>query len=254
MLFYKKNYFFVFFISFLVNISSAAETKITLFTEDYQPPFNMLVNERITGLATELTEELFKRSKIPYEIIMLPWARAINRTQKESNTALYITARTPEREQLFKWVGPILKNRWVFYAKKGSRIKISNIEDAKKYVVGGYNEDGFTSYLLNNGFKRGENIDISLNQKSNILKLENKRIDLWAVGEIQGAWLAKEMKIKNIFPIYAAKEINLFIAFNKDTDDNFINKLNSTFEKMKNDNNIVNIYKKYGIERNVGNF
>lgn len=251
MLFYKKYYFFVFFLSFIANISSATETKITLFTEDYQPPFNMLVNEKISGLATELTEELFKRIKIPYEIIMLPWARAVNRTQKEPNTALYITARTPEREQLFKWVGPILKNRWVLYAKKGSNIKISNIEDAKKYVVGGYNEDGFTSYLLNNGFIRGGNLDISLNQKSNILKLENKRIDLWAVGEMQGAWLAKEMNIKNIIPLYAAKEINLFIAFNKDTDDILINKLNAAFDKMKNDIKILNIYKKYGIERNI---
>ncbi len=68
---------------------------------------------------------------------------------------------------------------------------------------------------------------------------------------MQGPSLAKEMNIKNIIPLYAAKEINLFIAFNKDTDDILINKLNAAFDKMKNDIKILNSYKKYGIERNI---
>lgn len=57
---------------FIPNFVFANETKISLFTEDNQPPFNMLVNEKISGLATELIEELFKREKIPYSIGMLP--------------------------------------------------------------------------------------------------------------------------------------------------------------------------------------
>lgn len=94
--------------------------------------------------------------------------------QKEPNTALSAAARTPEREHIFKWVGPILNNKWILFAPKDSKIKITSLDDAKKYVVGGYNEDGFTAFLLKNGFTRVANIDVSLNQRSNILKLEKK--------------------------------------------------------------------------------
>lgn len=50
------------------------------------------------------------------------------------------------------------------------------------------------------------------------------------------------------------KQIDVYIAFHKDTDDKLINRLNATFEKMKNDSDVLKIYKKYGANRSVDPF
>ncbi|WGL59750.1 transporter substrate-binding domain-containing protein [Pigmentibacter sp. JX0631] len=233
------------------NFAFADRENYKIYTEDFQPPLNMLKNEKVTGLGTELLIELLKRANFSYNITVLPWARAMIQVQNEENSILYSVARTPEREDLYKWVGPIIKNRWVFIARNDFKQKITTLDQVKKYIVGGYISDGFTNFLLHNGFKRGENLDIAFNQRNNILKLEKKRIDLLAIGEIQGKWLAKQMHISNIHSVFSVKEIKIFIAFNKKTSDLVINNLNSILLKMKTEKGVTDIYKKYGAEQNI---
>ena len=80
-------------------------------TEDY-PPFNMQgEGGKIVGLSTEVVEELFKRAGVEYKLTLMPWKRAYEDTLGTPNTALYSTTRTPEREALFKWVGPLVNNQ-----------------------------------------------------------------------------------------------------------------------------------------------
>ena len=62
----------------------------------------------------------------------MPWAQGYTMAQRQPNVALYSTTRTESRENLFKWVGPLATMKWVFFAKAGSGIKISSLDDAKK--------------------------------------------------------------------------------------------------------------------------
>ncbi|APJ03591.1 substrate-binding periplasmic protein [Silvanigrella aquatica] len=220
-------------------------TKLTLITEDFRPPLNMLVNDKITGMSTEIMQELMRREKIEYTLDIYPWARGVNMTQKQNNTALFSTTRTPEREKLFKWVGPLVANNWVFFAKKGSTIKIISLEDAKKHVVGVYNEDAVTEYLLKNGFERNKNLDVSTNDQQNALKLEAGRIDLWASGSTLGPWIVKTAKSGKITELFTFNKTDLYAAFNLGTSDELIKKLNSTLKKMKQDSTVEKIYAKY---------
>ena len=60
---------------------------------------------------------------------------------KENNTVLFTTARSPEREQLFKWAGPIVSGRFVLLAKVDKNINITAPEDLKKYRIGAIKDD-----------------------------------------------------------------------------------------------------------------
>jgi polar amino acid transport system substrate-binding protein len=75
-----------------------------------------------------------------YEIRLMPWARAYKQIINKPNKILFSMTRTPQREYLFKWVGPIANNSFVFYARSDSKITINSLEDAKdeKYKVGTY--------------------------------------------------------------------------------------------------------------------
>lgn len=91
---------------------------------------------KIVGLSTEVVEELFKRAGVEYKLTLMPWKRAYEDTLGTPNTALYSTTRTPEREALFKWVGPLVNNNWVFFSSSTANITVKSLEDAKQYSVG----------------------------------------------------------------------------------------------------------------------
>ena len=233
---------------FFQNICYAKET-ITILTEE-NPPNNFEdSNKKITGISTEIVEEIFNNAKIKYKIEIMPWARAYDTALKSKNIGLYSLARTPDREKSFYWIGPLIKNDWVFFSKKDVKIKIKDLEDAKKYQIGVYNQSALANYLLQNGFKANENLDISNEEKYNPTKLEKGRIDLWATGLLVGLYNAKLLNTK-FYPIFTIKETQLYLAFSKDTNENLIKQLKDSFNKVKNNEKIINIQKKYGYYKN----
>lgn len=235
-----------FFLSVTLFLSPSlfAENKLLLVTENY-PPFNMEKQGKIIGMSTDVIREILKRKKIEYTIELYPWARAYKMGLEEKNTVVFSITRTPEREDLFKWVGPLISNDWVFFAKKGSKIKITNLEDAKKHTVGVYNGDAVSEFLLKENFIKGKQIQLATNDKQNALKLEAGRIELWATGSQLGPWIAKAEKSGKIIPLYIFKKTEMYAAFNKKMDDDFIKNLNETLDKIKNDGTISKIFDKY---------
>ena len=65
-------------------------------------------NGELKGYCVDILKAVWKNmggSEQP--ILVLPWARGYAMVQKEPNHMLFAMARTPERENQFKWVGPI---------------------------------------------------------------------------------------------------------------------------------------------------
>lgn len=237
-------YFLNIIVSFFLTSFAFSAPKIKLVTENY-PPFNMEENGKIVGMSTDIIKELLKRENIDYSLELFPWARSYKMGMEEKDTVVYSTTRTPEREALFKWVGPLVSNDWVFFAKKGTAIKINSLDDARKYSVGGYNGDAASEFLLKEKFEKGKSLQLATNDKQNALKLEAGRIDLWATGSQLGPWIAKTEKTGKIVPLYTFKKTEMYAAFNKGFDDAIIKKLNETLDKMKKDGSINKIYDKY---------
>jgi polar amino acid transport system substrate-binding protein len=105
---------------------------VTLLTEN-TPPVNYLdANGKPAGLSVELVREMAKRVGHSGRIKVVPWARGYKDLQAKPNIALFSTYRSVARESLFKWVGPLLVKEAVLYRKKGSDIRLSTLDDAKK--------------------------------------------------------------------------------------------------------------------------
>lgn len=215
---------------------------LDVLTEDY-PPFNMQNDSgKIVGLSTEIVEELFKRAGVEYKLTLMPWKRAYEQTLSTPNTALFSTTRTPEREALFKWVGPLVSNNWVFFAKGDSTITLDSLEAAKQYSVGGYNGDAVADYLAAQGFSK---LQLAANDRANAKKLDAGRIDLWASGQYLGPYLANLEKTGLPKAIFTFKETEMSLAFHKDTPDDLIQKLNSALESMRQEGVLDQIKAKY---------
>jgi polar amino acid transport system substrate-binding protein len=154
-------------------------------------------------------------------------------------------ARTTQREKLFKWVGPLAKDQWVFYAKKGSGLIINNLDDARKVAKIGTCKDTATEqFLKKNGFK---NIVSSIEDSENAKKLMAGDIDLWIVGDLQGIHQAKKASIdsSHLKVAHKIKDAELYIAFSKTTTDSEISKWQKALDALKSEGIYKKILSKY---------
>ena len=233
--------FLILFIIF-VNVAVA----IDIMTENY-PPFNYKdKNGKITGITTELVREILKSIDEKDNIRLIPWARAYKDIQNKPNKVLFSMTRTTQREFLFKWVGPIANNSWVFYTRADSNIKINSLEDAKnnRYKIGTYLDGANELYLKKNNFYNIYSVPDDL---LNVKKLIRGRIDLWAAGETQGIYKAKQLGIdpKKIKKVFKIKDTQLYIAFSRTTPNSVINLWKNELNNMKKDGRYKAIVDKY---------
>ncbi|WP_167505862.1 substrate-binding periplasmic protein [Desulfosediminicola flagellatus] len=240
----KVNVFLSILAFVLMSYSGAAFAEdFKIMTEEF-PPFNYTQDGKLTGLSSEVMVELTKRVGHQMNAEVLPWARAYGLIQRKDGLILYSMTRTEAREELFKWVGPIASNKWVFFTKKGSGIVINSLEDAKKVkAIGAYKEDAAETFLKEQGFT---NIDSVPNDELNVPKLMGGRIDLWIVGELQGIHKAKQKgESDNLEKVFDVKDTQLYIAFSKNTPDEVITTWQSALDAIKADGTYDAIVKKY---------
>ena len=106
--------------------------KLIIATEEYPPISFKNTQGNADGLASEIAYKIMKRLHMKQSIHIWPWARDYALLKKGPNFLIFSVSRTKQREKLFQWVGPIYSMTTGFYTKKNSKLKISNLEDAKK--------------------------------------------------------------------------------------------------------------------------
>ena len=236
---------------FILNLWGNENITIKVYTENY-PPYNMEVNGKLKGISVDVLEAMFKQmgSKRTRDSIKLkPWAMGYKITSKKKNCMLFSTTRTSQRENLFKWVGPIVATKIGIIAPKLKHYKINSAKDLNKYKIGAVIKDIGEQLLLSKGVNK-ENIK-SVGGKNpvvlNFQKMGKGRIDMFAYETNVAMYGAKSYQIdQNEFEvIYTLKEGQLYYAFNKNTDDKIIKayqqaldaiKANGIYDKIINSN------------------
>jgi polar amino acid transport system substrate-binding protein len=211
-----------------------ASVKMKIFTEN-SPPANYLEKGRLKGLSVEIVREILRRLKMPDNIQTVPWARGYTLALTQPNVALFSTTRLPQREKLFKWVGPLYSQTWGFYARKDSSIKISSMDQARAVArIGTYYKDAKEQYLLAKGFR---NLVSTNNNLGNIRHLMDGSIDLWVSSDFNMPYLAQQAginadRLKLVFPF---KRVQNYIAFSNQSSDSLVTLWQQTLDELKHD-------------------
>ncbi|MCL6414119.1 ABC transporter substrate-binding protein [Aestuariirhabdus sp. Z084] len=231
-----------------IGTSAVADYKLSLQTENF-PPYNFSLNgsnyakdRDIDGISVRIVREVFKRAKVNHKITLrFPWARIYKKALESEKYGVFSMVRSEEREPLFKWVGPLAPDEWVFFAREGSGIQLSSLEDAKNYVVGGYKGDALTEYLLEQGLEIKQAASDNLNAR----KLAAGKIDLWAANSFSGRFLATQENVKGIKQVLTFDKVDLYLGLNKSTPDEVVAKLQSAVDAMHKDGTIQKIINDY---------
>ena len=221
--------------------ASAARPRLYLTTET-SAPSSMLEGKRVIGIATDKVREAMRRAGVDYSIELLPWKRAYLAAQQRSDACVYSTSRTPEREGLFKWVGPTDVGEWVMMGRADSKLKLRSLEDARGLRIGTYNGDARDAYLRTRGFR----VDAANEDLANAGKLLLDRIDLWAASLRSGSTiLARYGYDKKIVPLLVFKRTEVYLACNPGVPDAVVARLNAAFGAMARDGTARRIERSY---------
>lgn len=175
---------------------------LTINTEEY-PPFNYADDQgQIIGSATLLLRNALRQAGIEAHFRVLPWARAYTEARLRENHCVYSTTRTPEREALFHWVGPLVVNEWAAFSLAERGLSIASLSGLHAWRVGSFREDAVGDYVASLGI----NVLLAPSERENILRLEAGLLDVIVTGKATGEFMAQDQDIAlaHLFTFYRA--------------------------------------------------
>jgi len=221
---------------FLLVFSSQAFAQEINMQVIIYPPLAYEVDGELRGVAPEMVKAIQGIVGDTNPIEATPWLRAYKQTQTAKMQALFAIVRIPEREKLFKWVGPVFGEGDYFFMRKGDDLRIESLEDARNVERIAVRKDGYTHQtLLSKGFT---NLDVGPTYDSSYQKLFKGRVDLVLMGErtyyymVQKAGLDPESFVRTD---YKFADSSAWLAFSKDVPDETIEKWQEALDKLKAD-------------------
>jgi polar amino acid transport system substrate-binding protein len=200
------------------NLPERGLARLTYLTEDFQP-FNYMANGTVQGSSTDLLRSTLSRLGVPANatsIKLVPWTEGYADALNRNDTVLFSTFRTPERENLFQWVGPIGREDYVLFADRTRNISIANDADLARYRIGTVTDDAAVQYLADHGVPK-ERLVLDANATIGIQRLASGQIDLFAYAVLPGR-LVLNSTVTNpeqFQGMYTIGGSDLYYAFNR---------------------------------------
>jgi polar amino acid transport system substrate-binding protein len=250
----KKNVFLVILGLLTTAVSSGNIAAVELLpqfqimTENWVP-YQFEEKNTIQGISVDFLVDLLKRvgsNQGRQDIKMVPWARGFRYAQQTENAILFLASRTPEREHLFRWVGPVIQNRWLLIAKKERQFKLDTPAELMNFTYGTVIDDVGEQYLLNNGIQK-EQLERTPAYINCIKMLRADRVDMVVMSwETFSLFAGQEgIDTSQFESVYALASSDLYYAFFKGTPEWIVAKFQGAFDALKAEGRLDALKKKY---------
>lgn len=215
--------------------SFANEKKLQVVTE-LSPPYQTLINNKVSGSATEIVKALLSDSGLSATFNMYPWARAYGKAISEPNTLIYSIAKSEKRKDLFHWVFPVAHYKFGLVAlSERSDLDVSSLSEVSSFVLAVQRNDIAHQWALEYGLEEGKHLVICSDIGCSWKLLLNKKVDFI----IESPELIEGMLVDYQLPRDTAKyvlaipelEITGYLAANVNIETSILEKLQSAINK-----------------------
>ncbi len=224
--------------------------KISVVTE-YLPPYQLKNDDgSLGGFSTDIIKALFTLTGDQADITVLPWARAYNQAKHKKNTLIYSIAHTKNRDPYFNWIGCMKTVRlYVWGLKAKFPTTLHSIDDLNQYAIAVTRNSSAGQYI--NALVNSDKIYPVVHEDQAMKMLYRNRVDIIVGAEILFTHRAKKLnlnfsKMKKLFEIKALN-VDLCVAFNKETDHRIIERYTKAFAKLKTSGVLEQIKNKWQI-------
>lgn len=164
-----------------------------------------------------------------------PWARAVEDTEMTPNTVLMTMAMTPQRKPRFKWVGPVFTMNLGLLAQKSRHIRIADWSDLNRYVIGVVRDSAPEQILSTKLAETSQSLHPLNSDLQQFRMLAMKRVDLVTHTDISAPLVIRQsgMNPDDFEMVFVLRSIDLYYAFNPETDDALIDELQEGLAALK---------------------
>ena len=217
---------------------------LEFYTEDF-PPYNYLENDELRGIGPNIIRELSSEVGEEPKIRVLPWARAYKYAQEMPDVGIFSIVRTPKRENVFQWVGPLYTVRVGLYTIQGNKhfyqgSNKENLEQARKVgniavQLGGAGEELLTTLKF-------QNLNKIINVNKALFLLLKGRYDLLETSDTYMAYMAKEEDVSEDSVRDAAfiGQYDMYLAFSKSTPIATVQKWQAALDRLRKRQSVEN--------------
>ncbi|MGM9513675.1 substrate-binding periplasmic protein [Roseateles sp. DB2] len=191
---------------------------------------------QLRGNSVAFVEQSLRRAGLqPYQLMLVPWARAYDMALKEPDVLIYLLARTPEREPLFEWVGELLRLRYNLYGLKAREdLHLHSMSDARGLRVAVVRDDVRHQRLKALGFTR---LVVSSDIMETLRQLRRGQVDLVPMGARDLAENCRLMamdctQFRLLLPL-PELDVSAYMAFSRGTSAAKIEALRKAYESLR---------------------
>ncbi len=208
----------------------------TVWLSEDLPPFNFLQDGAFTGIVPDILAEIAPRAGVPFDpaqVQVMPWTRAYQSALSTPGAAIFSMARTPERDGLFSWVGPLCTVRLGLVAKKSLGLNSGSPAAGDGLAVGTVRDSASERCLLQQG--RPERVERSLYRLSCARMLAAGRIQAWAYNVPTALFTlcAAGENPADYEEIGLLQEVDFYLAFSPGADPAVVRSLQAELENFK---------------------
>ncbi|MGI3129448.1 substrate-binding periplasmic protein [Halopseudomonas pachastrellae] len=215
-------------------------------TEEWAP-YNYQRDGEVVGMAADVVRAIMQRTGDTFPIVMLPSLRATRELQQRPHTILFSLFRTPERESLYQWVGPLLVEA-IYPYQLSSTAPIDSLDQLHTAQRITTRHAGLVPTRLEAmGFKNLDKSAVSTQQLYQMLLAD--RTDI-IVGDTDSgvAHYSEQFAIApgtlRRIPIQLL-QASLYIAFSLDSDKQVVNAWAEALEELRSEGELQRILERY---------
>ncbi|UPW17104.1 transporter substrate-binding domain-containing protein [Agarivorans sp. TSD2052] len=224
---------------------SRADT-VTFVTENLRP-FNYVEDAHLTGISVELLRLVWQEmGQEPQAIKVQNWEKAYYLLQHRPNMALFLTMRSPRREEMFHWACPITTSDIELIALKSRAITLDTVDSTSNLLFGAMKASVGEQLLLYKGVEY-EQIALTEDLEKALRMLKRERVDVIASEPevITQTAIALGFDEELFESVYRLGELEGCFAFSQGTDPNYLKRFRAALTKVTQTDQYQQLLVKY---------
>jgi polar amino acid transport system substrate-binding protein len=214
-----------------------AKDSVTIYTEQF-PPYNFSNKGHLEGINLEFVKAMCVDADIECQFELLPWSRAYHLAQQKPLSGLVSTARIPDREDLFKWIGPMASSRNFFYRlQSNDRINPIDLSQVKDHSLCVVRDSIYEKFVESIGFEGDKNLlKVSHYYECINLFFKNK-IELIIGSELSFKYQLMQYghqgrEVVKLVELPLNGTVGNFLALNKALPEELVSRLQASYDKL----------------------
>lgn len=227
-----------------------SEADLTIYTEQF-PPYNFSNKGQLQGINLDIVRTLCQQAKVECKFELLPWARAYNLVQSDTSSGIVSTARSPERELIFQWVGPLVSSRTFFYRLATNKhINPTDLAQVSSYSLGILRGSVYEQLVYEVGFETDKNLLKFAHYYEYLNLFFKNKIDLILGSELSLDYQLQQLghggkEVVKLVELPVDKLGGNYLAFNKAVPEELVARFNTLLEALREEDDLESFKSRY---------